>query len=74
MNDLIGRPQLTGGATGTQREAWNIKDFKTFTAVERELAQRDADGQTTIFGDVIRHEPKPQRKPKSDKPETPTLF
>lgn len=74
MNDLTGRPQLTGGAAGEQRQAWNVKDFKTFTAVERELARRDADGQTTIFGDVIRHEPKPERKPKPDNPEPPTLF
>ncbi len=74
MKDLTGRPLLTGGAAGAQREAWNIKDFKTFAAVDRELAQRDVDGQTTLFGDVIRHEPKPQRTVKPDKPKPPTLF
>jgi len=74
MKDLTGRTLLTGGAAGAQRAVWNIKDFKTFTAVERELCRRDADGQTTIFGDVIRHEPKPQHTTKPDKPETPTLF
>lgn len=53
--DLTGqklRPELQGGASGEQKQAWAPEDFKTVKAAGEINAKADIEGQDTMFGEA----------------------
>lgn len=72
--DLTGRAELKGGASGKQKEAFDLEQYKTIKEQEKIISKDDAVGQMDFFGGVKKAEEKPlPAKPKA-KDATGNLF
>ena len=47
--DLLGRPELQGGAAGKQTEMFEKEDFKTYDTIKGDAAKKDVEGQAKLF-------------------------
>jgi hypothetical protein len=65
--DLVGRPVLEGGASGSQKEMFDKESFKTVQEQERINAQNDVPGQMDMFGGVkAEQKADPEGSPKTE--------